>query len=77
MQMKIIERLKNLLSRRMREKQFRCQMDFHRKSDEYLLQILVDDTCSCILNHKNNCSVLKDELRHRGYHFYENGGIKL
>ena len=75
--MKLIERIRNWLARRMRVKQLRCKIDYSRKSDEYLLQILVDDTCSCILDHINNCSALKDELSRRGYHFYENGGIKL
>jgi hypothetical protein len=75
--MKIIERIRNWLARRRRVKQFRCKIDLHLKSDVHLLQMHVDDTCSCILNSRNDCSVLKDELSRRGYHFYENGGIKL
>ena len=75
--MKFIERMKNWLSQRWREKQFRCKIDLHFKSDVHLLQMHVDGYCFCILNNKCSCTVIKDELRRRGYHFYENGGIKL
>ena len=75
--MKIIERFIDWLAQRRREKQFRCKIDFRLKDEEQLLLMYVDDICSCFINNKINCTVLKDELRRRGYRFNENGDIKL